>query len=173
MFFFLKSKKSRFKSCVKMCLSKKSCCRSNPTDTRVFCCKFCEAGEACTSHWMYCHLVMCSKSCMPKPCCQRFTFQHLWLECFICKSGHNFITSSKGSEDFPFPVSNWFWLQVNVANAPWWSQHWSEAGSKSVFCACLLSPGGLIHLYLLLLQACSTRPPSLTRWWISWPLVWV
>lgn len=47
------------------------------------------------SHWMYCHLVMCSETCMSKPCCQSLTSQYVerihWIPL-----GHYFITSTKG-----------------------------------------------------------------------------
>lgn len=54
----------------------------------------CRRGQQ-LSHWMYCHLVMCSETCMSKPCCQSLTSQYVERIHWILL-GHYFITSTKG-----------------------------------------------------------------------------
>lgn len=46
------------------------------------------------SHWMYCHLVMCSETCMSEPCCRSLISQSVErIRSFLL--GHRFITSTK------------------------------------------------------------------------------
>lgn len=87
-------------------------------------------------------------------------------------SGHNFRTSTKGKAwgaggggtDFPSPVACWLRQQMDVADPSQRSQQRLKAGSQSFswsWLPALLSRGS-IHLYLLLSEACSGGPPSLT-----------
>lgn len=142
------------------------------------------------SHWMYCHLVMCSETCMSKPCCQSLTSQYVERINWILL-GHHFITSTKGKarvcvggggQGLFLPCS----MQALAADgchqpiqpiSVITAQIWSRVRVIFLIVAARSSlRGGSIHLYLLLSQACSARPPSLTLYraagGLADPLVW-